>query len=105
MDTITENPNNATVTTATVVKRGVGRPKTKITLKRVVLLDGNIVGRGRPSKETKGERTVVFIPIDETYTAAKHGVGKKYMAGLAQYRLTIKRMDISAFKKLTQVTA
>ena len=105
MDTITENPNNATVTTATLVKRGVGRPKTKVTLKRVVLLDGNIVGRGRPSKETKGERTVVFIPIDETYNISKHGIGKKYMSGLAQYKTPIKRMDISAFKKLTQVTA
>lgn len=105
MDTITENPNIVNIVTASVVKRGVGRPKTKITLKRVVLLDGKIVGRGRPNKDTKGERNVVFIPINETYNVSKHGLGKKYMAGLAQYRLTIKRMDISAFKKLTQVTA
>jgi len=87
-----------------VEKRGPGRPKTKVTLKRVVLLDGKPVGRGRPAKENKGERTVVFIPVDEKFDKSVHGIGKKYIAGLAQYKLPLKRVDLKAFAKLTKTT-
>lgn len=89
----------------TVAKRGVGRPITKVTLKRVVLLNGKPVGRGRPSKEGKGERTVVFVPVGETYDPAVHGTGKKYNAGLAQYKLPIKRIDIAKYRKLMSITS
>lgn len=81
-------------------KRGPGRPRTKMTLKRVVLLDGQPVGRGRPSKTGKGNRTCVFIPVDETYDVMVHGAGKKYSAGLVQYRVPIKRVDLSKWHKL-----
>lgn len=109
METITATVNDFTETTVapavvepTVaeVKRGPGRPKTKVTLKRVVLLDGQPVGRGRPSKTGKGNRTCVFIPVNETYDVKVHGAGKKYSAGLVQYRLPIKRIDISKWQKL-----
>jgi hypothetical protein len=88
----------------TVAKRGVGRPVTKVTLKRVVLLNGKPVGRGRPSKDGKSERTVVFIPVNETYDPAVHGTGKKYNVGMAQYKLPIKRIDIAKYKKLMATT-
>jgi hypothetical protein len=105
MNAIGGNDVKVSVVENTVVeKRGPGRPKTKMTLKRVVLLDGKPVGRGRPGKENKGERTVVFIPVNETYNKATHGVGNKYIAGLAQYKLPIKRVDLKAFAKLTRVT-
>ena len=103
---ITESTSTPTlVAPVAAVKRGPGRPKTKITLKRVVLVDGAPVGRGRPALETKSVRTVVFIPVDETFNASVHGVGKKYIAGLAQYKLAIKRVDISKFRKLLKATA
>jgi hypothetical protein len=91
--------------TAVEVKPGVGRPKTKVTLKRVVLLNGKAVGRGRPSTEGKGERNVVFIPVDESYDVSKHGTGVKFGAGLKQFASPIKRMDIAKFKALTVTSA
>ena len=94
MNTVTEMP----------VKRGVGRPRTKQTLKRVVLLNGQPVGRGRPTLTGKGERTVVFIPVDETFDATKHGLGVKFAPGLRQFRQSIKRMDLKKFQKLTVTT-
>jgi len=103
---ITESTSaTATVTPVPVVKRGPGRPRTKVTLKRVVLVDGAPVGRGRPATETKSVRTVVFIPVDETFNASVHGVGSKYIAGLSQYKLAIKRVDITKFRKLLKATA
>ena len=105
MKHITEtNPTN-TVDTVATEKRGPGRPKTKVTLKRVVLLDGKPVGRGRPNKENKGERTCVFIPVDQTYDVAVHGTGNKYRAGLSQYKLAIKRVDIAKYRKLVNLPA
>jgi len=87
-----------------VIKRGPGRPKTKMTLKRVVLLNGKPVGRGRPSKTSSSNRKVVFIPINETYEESVHGVGKKYISGLNQYTHQIKRVDLNNFTKLTKTT-
>ena len=105
MNMIGGNDNKVEVLNNPVIeKRGPGRPKTKMTLKRVVLLDGSPVGRGRPGKENKGERTVVFIPVNETYNKSVHGVGKKYIAGLSQYKVPIKRIDLKAFEKMTRTT-
>lgn len=60
--------------------RRPGRPVdiTKINLKRVVLLDGQPVGKGRPEKDSKRQRTVVYVPVNESYDRAKFGVGKPY---------------------------
>jgi len=87
------------------IKRGVGRPITKVTLKRVVLSDGKPVGRGRPATEGKGERTVVFIPIGDTFDITKHGAGVKFAKGLKQFASPIKRVDIKKFKALTVTSA
>lgn len=95
----------ATATVITPVKRSVGRPVTKVTLKRVVLSDGKPVGRGRPENEGKSERTVVFIPVDETFNLAKHGKGVKFAKGLRQFAFPIKRVDLAKFKTLTATSA
>jgi hypothetical protein len=84
-------------------KRGPGRPRTKMTMKRVVLLNGQPVGRGRPAKDGKGDRTVVYIPVDETFDVSKHGVGKKFYAGV-KAGPSIKRVDFKKFDKLVKVT-
>lgn len=91
-----------TAVAATVVKRTVGRPVTKVTLKRVVLVNGIPVGRGRPASASKANRTVVFIPIGETFDASKHGTGVKFSAGLKQFSNSIKRMDLKKFAKLAR---
>jgi hypothetical protein len=88
MNSVTSNE------TTTPAKRGPGRPRTKITQKRVVLIGGQPVGRGRPKKDSKGERTVVYIPKDETYDSTKHGLGVKFISGLNQFKLSIKRVNI-----------
>ena len=83
-----------TAPTVTATKRGPGRPKTKATLKRVVLLDGKPVGRGRPAADSKKNRTVVFIPVDETFDVSKHGAGVPFRSGLRQFQASIKRVDL-----------
>lgn len=105
MKNITETAPVATIDAPVAEKRGPGRPKTKVTLKRVVLLNGQPVGRGRPNKDGKAERTVVFIPVDQTYDAAVHGTGTKYRAGLSQFKLAIKRVDIAKYRKLVNLPA
>ena len=59
-------------------KRKYTKRGTTVQGKRVVLLDGKPVGRGRPAKDGKGKRTVVFVPVGEQYDAAKHGMGTEY---------------------------
>ena len=85
-----------------VVKRPVGRPVTKQTLRRVVLLDGAPVGRGRPIKGSKQNRTVVFVPINETYSVAKHGTGVKFAPKQKQFKVSIKRVDLEKFIQLAK---
>ena len=46
--------------------------------KRVVLKDGVPTGRGRPSFEGIGARTVVYIPKDAEYDAKTYGTGVKF---------------------------
>jgi hypothetical protein len=48
--------------------------------RRVVLLNGEPVGKGRPQKEGKGGRTVVYIPENMPYDKAIHGLGVKFNA-------------------------
>jgi len=89
-----KNTDTNTVVTPTPKR---GRPKTKMTLKRVVLLDGKPVGRGRPAADSKGNRTVVFIPIGETFDVTKHGTGSAFRPGLRQFKASVKRVDLKRF--------
>ena len=100
----TEVTVNTQATEAVVapVKRPVGRPVTMKTLKRVVLLNGVPVGRGRPSLEGKGSRTVVYIPVDETYDIARHGVGTRLNKNRKQFAVSIKRIDLKRWEKMAK---
>lgn len=58
--------------------------------RRVILLNGEPVGRGRPAKDGKGERKVVYVPVGMEYDVAVHGEGVKYNAH--SHRFTHKRL-------------
>lgn len=68
-----------TVKVKSAAKRYYTPRGTSLPAKRVVLIDGVPVGRGRPSSEVKN-RTVVYIPVNEKYNREKHGIGVKYSA-------------------------
>lgn len=51
-----------------------------IKVKRVVLIDGVPAVRGRPTRETIGRRTYVYIPVDATYDVNVYGIGFTYNA-------------------------
>ena len=53
---------------------------TGIKVKRVVLIDGVPVGRGRPTRGTIKNRTYVYIPVDATYDVNVYGTGSTYNA-------------------------
>lgn len=58
--------------------------------RRVILLNGAPVGRGRPEKAGKGERKVVYVPVGMDYDVAVHGEGVKY--NTHSHRATHKRI-------------
>ena len=58
--------------------------------RRVILLNGAPVGRGRPSTEGKGERKVVYVPVGMEYDKTVHGEGVRYNAH--SHRATHKRI-------------
>ncbi len=80
-------------------KRGPGRPRTKVTLRRVVLVDGKPVGKGRPVKASKGARTVVYVPVGQKYSKAKFGLGTKFSPKVQ--KLSMKRVDIEKYGNIT----
>lgn len=58
--------------------------------RRVILLNSVPVGRGRPAKDGKGERKVVYVPVGMEYDVAIHGEGVKYNSH--SHRATHKRI-------------
>jgi len=70
--------NTQTVTPK--AKRHYTKRGTTLVGVRTILLDGKPVGRGRPAKNGKGKRTVVFVPKGQTYNVAVHGLGTEYRA-------------------------
>lgn len=83
-----------TVITATVTKskRKYTKRGTTIVARRVTLLDGKPVGRGKPSKDARGNRTVVWVPVGETYNPTVHGLGVKFNPNLAQFKRIFRRI-------------
>jgi hypothetical protein len=59
-------------------KRNYTKRGTTVVGVRTVLMNGVPVGRGKPSKDHKGDRHVVYVPRGETYDAAKHGTGVRF---------------------------
>lgn len=77
-------PTDTAPTAETVMETSTKRRRLKygtgIKVKRVVLLDGKPVGRGKPAKGTTKSRTVVYIPVDATYDVNIYGTGAQYNA-------------------------
>lgn len=46
--------------------------------RRIVLLDGEPVGKGRPAKDGKSKRMVVYVPVGMDYNVKLHGPGVKF---------------------------
>jgi hypothetical protein len=72
---VTANTENIDTTEA---KRSYTPRGTTVVGVRTVLLNGKVIGRGRPSDHDKSERRVVYVPRGETYNASVHGSGVKY---------------------------
>ena len=83
-------PGRAARTAAKAGKREYTARGTTYWARRVVLAGGKPVGRGKPAKEGRGQRMVVYIPVGMEYDAAVHGPGVKY--NTASHRATHKRI-------------
>mgnify|MGYP006286661693 CR=1 FL=1 len=88
----------ATVARVRKVKAKSSRRKygTGLLVKRVVLLDGKPVGRGKPAKGTLKRRTFVYIPVDATYDVDTYGTGARF-SGAESATKPIKTVDRSKF--------
>ena len=78
---------------------------TTVVARRVTLLDGKVIGRGKPAKATKSARTVVYVPMDQEYNPAVHGLGVKFTPGLVQFRKVFKRIKIDDLGKVYNLSA
>ena len=100
------------VVASAVDVKAVIKPKRKYTARgttvvarRVTLLDGKVIGRGKPAKATKSARTVVYVPMDQEYNPAVHGLGVKFTPGLVQFRKVFKRIKIDDLGKVYNLSA
>lgn len=90
---------------AVKAKRKYTARGTTIVARRVTLLDGKVIGRGKPAKATKGLRTVVYVPVGQEYNPTVHGLGVKFTPGLVQFRKVFKRIKIADLGKVYNLTA
>jgi hypothetical protein len=81
--------------TVGVVKRQYTKRGTTVPGKRVVLLNGVPVGRGKPAKNGKGKRTVVFVPMGEVYDVIRHGTGTEFRSKRHGVLRRLKVKDLS----------
>lgn len=92
----TENANPVATTPGKAARKNNGEKRdytprgTTYWARRVILLNGAPVGRGRPAAEGKGERKVVYVPVGMEYDVAVHGEGVKY--NTHSHRATHKRI-------------
>ena len=89
-ETTAATPGKAARAAASAGKREYTPRGTTYWARRIVLKDGKPVGRGKPSKEGRGKRTVVYVPVGMEYDAAVHGPGVKY--NTASHKATHKRI-------------
>jgi len=110
--------DSTAVDTATAVQAKTGKTKpavkakrkytargTTVVARRVTLLDGKVIGRGKPAKATKGLRTVVYVPVGQDYNPTVHGLGVKFTPGLVQFRKVFKRIKIADLGKVYNLNA
>jgi len=90
---------------AVKAKRKYTARGTTIVARRVTLLDGKVIGRGKPAKATKGLRTVVYVPVGQDYNPTVHGLGVKFTPGLVQFRKVFKRIKIDDLGKVYNLNA
>lgn len=92
----TDNANPVATTPGKAARKNNGEKRdytprgTTYWARRVILLNGAPVGRGRPAAEGKGERKVVYVPVGMEYDVAVHGEGVKY--NTHSHRATHKRI-------------
>ena len=98
---------NTTTETSTTVKakRKYTKRGTTIVARRVTLLNGEPVGRGKPSKEARGNRTIVWVPVGETYNPAVHGLGVKFNPNLNQFKKTFRRIRKDELNKIYNLSS
>jgi hypothetical protein len=96
-ETVVENTDTKVVTTTPGKLARNSREKREYTARgttyqcrRVILMNGEPVGRGRPETEGKGQRRVVYIPFGMEYDAKIHGEGVKYNSN--SHKATQKRI-------------
>lgn len=90
---------------AVKAKRKYTARGTTVVARRVTLLDGKVIGRGKPATATKSLRTVVYVPVGQDYNPAVHGLGVKFTPGLVQFRKVFKRIKIADLGKVYNLTA
>jgi hypothetical protein len=103
----TETTVNVTSTSTENVKakRKYTKRGTTIVARRVTLLDGKPVGRGKPSKDARGNRTVVWVPVGETYNPEVHGTGVKFNPNLAQFKRVFRRIRKADLDKIYNLSS
>ena len=99
--TVAPVADNPAPTMETSTKRRRLKYGTGLKVKRVVLLDGVPVGRGKPAKGTTKSRTVVYIPVDATYDVSIYGTGSQYNAyrGTAAIKTVKKETYLAHYPK------
>ena len=84
------------VTKVRNVKSARRKYGTGLLVKRVVLLNGAPVGRGKPVKGTLKKRTFVYIPMDASYDVEVYGTGSRF-SGAESATKPIKTVDRAKF--------
>lgn len=109
---VPETPTAETPTTPVAETSGKSKSRrlkygTGLKVKRVVLIDGVPVGRGRPARGTIKGRTVVYIPVNATYDVAIYGTGSVYNAyrGIAPLKTVKKETYLANYPKAAAVVA
>jgi hypothetical protein len=78
------------------IKYGTG-----LLVKRVVLSNGQPVGRGRPVNGNKSKRTVVYIPLDAVYDVDIYGTGSRFRKDIsaAPIKTVVKEQFFAKYPK------
>lgn len=100
MNTVENTVETVITATVTKSKRKYTKRGTTIVARRVTLLDGKPVGRGKPSKDARGNRTVVWVPVGESYNPTVHGLGVKFNPNLVQFKRIFRRIRKDELAKI-----
>lgn len=99
MNTVENTVETVITATVTKSKRKYTKRGTTIVARRVTLLDGKPIGRGNPGKQ-RGNRTVVWVPVGESYNPTVHGLGVKFNPNLVQFKRIFRRIRKNELAKI-----